>query len=86
MPKEFSLRGLLQRYLLVVFRSAKFRERIEAAKPIHQKREMTAILVAYGSELQSQSTTGFLMPDNGFDPDLAFLDKKINAGLRAHGL
>jgi len=84
--EEFLLRGaLLQRGLLVVFGPARFRERVETAKPFHQKREMAAILVAHGRELQSQSAAGFLVPDDGFNPDLPFLDKKIKAGLRPHG-
>ena len=46
---------------------------------------MAAILVVHGRELQSQSAARFLMPDDSLDPDLAFLDKKIKAGLRTHG-
>jgi len=71
--------------LLVVFGSAKLREQVEAAKPFHQKREMAAILRSHSRELQPQSTPRFAMSHNSFDPDLAFFDKKIKAGLCAHG-
>jgi len=76
---------LLQRYFLVVLVSAGFRKRVETAKPFHQKREMAAILGAHGRELQSQSAAWFLMPDDGFNPDLPFLDKKIKVSLHPHG-
>jgi len=57
--RDSCLSAALQRVLLVVFGSAIFRERVETAKPFHQKREMAAVLVAHGRELQSQSAAGF---------------------------
>jgi len=49
-------------------------------------RETRAIFLVHGRELQPQATTGLYMPHNSFGPDLAFFDKKMNVGLRAHGL
>jgi len=72
--------------LRVEFADSKLRNLAECAKPFHQARETWAIFLVHGRELQPQATTGLYMPHNSFGPDLAFFDKKMNVGLRAHGL
>ena len=75
-----------RRNLRVEFADSKLRNLTECAKPFHQARETRAIFLVHGRELQPQATTGLYMPHNSFGPDLAFFDKKMNVGLRAHGL
>jgi hypothetical protein len=70
--------------LLVVFVCTKLGNQAESAKPFHQIRETLAIFLMHCREFQPQSTTRLYMPHNGFGPDLAFFDKKMNACLRAH--
>jgi len=72
--------------LRVEFADSKLRNLTECAKPFHQARETRAIFLVHGRELQPQATTGLYMPHNSFGPDRAFFDKKMNVGLRAHGL
>jgi hypothetical protein len=70
----------------VEFAASKLRNLAECPKPFHQARETRAIFLAHGRELQTQATTGFYMPHNGFGPDLPLFDKKMNVCLRAHRL
>jgi len=73
-------------HLRVVFADSKLRNLAECAKPFHQASETRAIFLVHGRELQPQATAGLYMPHNSFGPDLTFFDKKMNIGLRAHGL
>jgi len=75
-----------RRNLRVEFAVSKLRNLAECAKPFHQARETRAIFLVHGRELQPQATTGHYMPHNSFGPDLTFFDKKMNVGLRPHGL
>jgi hypothetical protein len=47
---------------------------------------MAAIFLTHCGEFQPQSPAGLYMTHNRFGMDLAFLDKKIKASLRAHSL
>lgn len=53
-------------------------------KPGKQCCEMRGVLLCQGCELESQSVAGLKMADDRLGPDLAFLDKKVEPGFRAH--
>ena len=56
----------------------------EVPEPGKQCRELRRVLLCHGCEFESQSVTGLNMPHGRLGPDLAFLDKKIEPGFRAH--
>jgi len=47
---------------------------------------MRRVLLRQGREFQSQSVARLTMPHDALDPDLAFLDQKIEPGFRAYRL
>jgi hypothetical protein len=56
----------------------------EGPKPSKQCGEMRRVLLCHGCEFESQTVTRLNMPHDRLGPDLAFLDKKIEPGFRAH--
>jgi hypothetical protein len=61
----------------------KLREQAKPTKSLHQYRETVAVFLEHGREFHSQSTAGLYVTHDRFGPDLAFLDKKMKAGLRS---
>jgi hypothetical protein len=57
----------------------------QVAKPGKQCCEMRRVLLGHGCEFESQTVTRLNMAHDRLGPDLAFLDKKIEPGFRAHG-
>jgi hypothetical protein len=58
----------------------------EAPKPGEERCQMGRVLLRHRRKFQSQSLARLTMPHNGLDPDLAFLDKKVEPGFRIHWL
>jgi hypothetical protein len=57
----------------------------QVAKSGEQSCEMRRVLLCHGCEFESQTVTRPNMAHDCLGPDLAFLDKKIEPGFRAHG-
>jgi hypothetical protein len=57
----------------------------QGPKPGKQRCEMRRVLLCDGCEFESQTVTRLNMAHDRLGADLAFLDKKIEPGFRAHG-